>query len=118
MMDSDTFRGIHARLPELGGAVLEATQKLLRNNSIAGPSAQEIAEMFSMPMHPEHPERELHISTLLCLMAVCVFSMFSCWRWRLLCTTGHLQKETSWALKEHIWWQDGCAGIVWFVSCM
>jgi hypothetical protein len=58
MMDSDTFRGIHARLPELGGAVLEATQKLLRNNSSAGPSAQEIAEMFSMPMHPEHPERE------------------------------------------------------------
>jgi hypothetical protein len=59
MMDSETFRGIHARLPELGGAVLESTQKLLRNNSSAGPSAEEIAEVFSMPLHTENPEREL-----------------------------------------------------------
>ncbi|KIY91819.1 hypothetical protein MNEG_16144 [Monoraphidium neglectum] len=27
IMDPDTFQGIHARLPELGGAVLDATQK-------------------------------------------------------------------------------------------
>lgn len=49
MIDSETFRGIHSRLPELGGAVLEATQKLLRNNQAAGPNAQELVELFSMP---------------------------------------------------------------------
>jgi hypothetical protein len=27
-MDPDTFQGINARLPELGGCVLEATQKV------------------------------------------------------------------------------------------
>jgi hypothetical protein len=71
MMDSETFRGIHARLPELGGAVLEATQKLLRNNSSAGPSAQEIVEMFSMPPHAEHTDRECWKPNIVLLFQIC-----------------------------------------------
>lgn len=57
-MDSETFRGVNSRLPELGGVVLEATQKLLRSRAM--PSAQELASMFSCPpgteiMHSRDP---------------------------------------------------------------
>eukprot|EP00775_Hariotina_reticulata_P002698 gene2698-2998_t len=45
VVDSETFKGISSRLPELGGAVLEATQKLVRGYH--GPTAQEIAAMFT-----------------------------------------------------------------------
>jgi hypothetical protein len=45
VVDSETFKGISSRLPELGGVVLEATQKLVRGYH--GPTAQEIAAMFT-----------------------------------------------------------------------
>lgn len=55
ILDSETFRGIHSRLPELGSVVLEATQKLLRSR--VGPSAQELASMFSSPPGTEWLQR-------------------------------------------------------------
>jgi hypothetical protein len=47
MLDADTFRGIHARLPELGGVVLDATQKLMKTG--LGVTAAELARMYNAP---------------------------------------------------------------------
>jgi hypothetical protein len=47
MLDADTFRGINARLPELGAVVLEATQKLLKNS--LGITAAELAQLYNAP---------------------------------------------------------------------
>lgn len=47
MVDADTFRGINARLPELGAVVLEATQKLMKNSS--GVTAADLAQMYNAP---------------------------------------------------------------------
>jgi len=46
-VDADTFRGVHARLPELGAAVLEATQKLMKHS--CGMTAAELAQMYNAP---------------------------------------------------------------------
>jgi hypothetical protein len=47
MVDSDTFKGINARLPELGAVVLEATQKLMQHSS--GCTAADLAQMYNAP---------------------------------------------------------------------
>lgn len=47
MLDADTFRGINARLPELGGVVLDATQKIMKNS--LGATAAELAKMYNAP---------------------------------------------------------------------
>lgn len=47
-MDADTFRGVNARLPELGAVVLEATQKLMKTS--CGVTAAELAEMYNAPI--------------------------------------------------------------------
>jgi hypothetical protein len=47
MLDADTFRGINARLPELGAVVLEATQKLMKNS--LGVTAAELAQLYNAP---------------------------------------------------------------------
>jgi hypothetical protein len=85
-MDSETFRGIHARLPELGGAVLEATQKLLHNNSAAGPSAQEIVEMFTAPPHPEHTDRECQCIEMAYISVLCEWFFNVMYRQRPQCS--------------------------------
>jgi hypothetical protein len=48
MVDADTFRGVNARLPELGAVVLEATQKLMKTN--CGVTAAGLAQMYNAPI--------------------------------------------------------------------
>jgi uncharacterized membrane protein YgcG len=47
MVDAETFKGISSRLPELGGVVLEATQKLM--HAASGMTAAQLAALYNQP---------------------------------------------------------------------